>query len=120
MCIEDLKDARRHHGKPEIMNTDRGSQFTSIEWIKTLKVVDIQISMDVAGAWRDSVIVERLCGRFSTKKCICALMTASRSHAKARDGIGHSTKSRRPDSSLDGHAPDQAHLKPSSPTRGAA
>ena len=59
-CIEVLKEAIRHHGKPEIMNTDQGSQFTSIDFIKTLKDAEIQISMDGKGAWRDNVFVERL------------------------------------------------------------
>ena len=59
-CIEALKEAMHRHGKPEIMNTDQGSQFTSIEFIKTLKDADIQISMDGKGAWRDNVFVERL------------------------------------------------------------
>ena len=59
-CIEALKEAMRHHSKPEIMNTDQGSQFTSIHFIKALKDADIQISMDGKGAWRDNVFVERL------------------------------------------------------------
>ena len=59
-CIEALKDAMRRHGKPEIMNSDQGSQFTSIDFIKTLKDADIRISMDGKGAWRDNVFVERL------------------------------------------------------------
>ncbi len=59
-AIEALKDAMCRYGKPEIMNTDQGSQFTSIDFIKTLKDADIQISMDGKGAWRDNVFVERL------------------------------------------------------------
>ena len=59
-CIEALKEAMRRHGPPEIMNTDQGSQFTSIDFIKVLKDADIQISMDGKGAWRDNVFVERL------------------------------------------------------------
>jgi len=58
--IEALKDAMRRYGKPEIMNTDQGSQFTSIDLIKTLKDAEIQVSMDGKGAWRDNVFVERL------------------------------------------------------------
>ena len=59
-CIEALNEAMRRHGKPEIMNTDQRSQFTSIEFIKTLKDAGIQISMDGKGAWRDNVFAERL------------------------------------------------------------
>ena len=60
VALAALKEAMRRHGKPEITNTDQGSQFTSIDFIKTLKDVDIQISMDAKGAWRDNVFVERL------------------------------------------------------------
>jgi len=42
------------------MNSDQGSQFTSIDFIKTLKDVDIKISMDGKGAWRANVFIERL------------------------------------------------------------
>ena len=51
-CIEALKDAMTRYGKPEIMNTDQGSQFTGIEFIKVLKDAKIAISMDGEGAWR--------------------------------------------------------------------
>ncbi len=59
-CQEAVAEAVRRFGKPEIMNTDQGSQFTSIDFIKALKDVGIQISMDGKGAWRDNVFVERL------------------------------------------------------------
>ena len=47
-------------GKPEIFNTDQGSQFTSREFTGLLIAADIRISMDGKGAWRDNVFVERL------------------------------------------------------------
>ena len=59
-CLEALNEAMRRYGKPEIMNTDPGSQFTSIDFIKALKDADNQISMDGKGPWRDNVFVERL------------------------------------------------------------
>ena len=59
-CIEALKEAMHRHGPPEIMNTDQGTQFTSVDFIKALKDADLQISMDGKGAWRDNVFVERL------------------------------------------------------------
>ncbi len=40
-CLEALNEAMRRYGKPEIMNTDRGSQFTSIDFIKALKDAEI-------------------------------------------------------------------------------
>ncbi len=59
-CLEALGEAIRRFGKLEIMNSDQGSQFTSIDVIKALKDADIKISMDGKGAWRDNVFVERL------------------------------------------------------------
>ena len=41
------------------MHTDQGTQFTFIDFIKALKEVGIQISVDGQGAWRDNVVVER-------------------------------------------------------------
>ena len=48
------------NGVPEIMNADRGSQFTSAEFLGVLKGKGIAISMDGRGQWRDNVFVERL------------------------------------------------------------
>ena len=49
-CIEALEEALAHHGRPEIFNSDQGSQFTSAEFIKVLKNAEIAISMDGKGA----------------------------------------------------------------------
>ncbi|MTE25177.1 DDE-type integrase/transposase/recombinase, partial [Microbacterium sp. ZXX196] len=57
-CIEALEEALARHGRPEIFNSDQGSQFTSAEFIKVLKAAEIAISMDGKGAWRDNVFVE--------------------------------------------------------------
>src|SRR5680860_680747 len=54
-CIEAVEEALARYGKPDIFNTDQGSQFTSIDFIKMLKDADIAISMDGKGAWRDNV-----------------------------------------------------------------
>lgn len=47
-------------GKPEIFNSDQGSQFTSVEWLKVLQSNKIQISMDGRGRCFDNIFVERL------------------------------------------------------------
>jgi putative transposase len=47
-------------GKPEIFNTDQGSQFTSDEFIALLKKHNIQISMDGKGSYNDNLFIERL------------------------------------------------------------
>lgn len=48
------------YGKPEIFNTDQGSQYTSETFTDVLNENKIRISMDGKGAWRDNVFVERL------------------------------------------------------------
>ena len=59
-CLEALDAALECYGKPEIFNTDQGSQFTSRDWTDTLKASGIQISMDGKGRWLDNVFIERL------------------------------------------------------------
>jgi putative transposase len=59
-CVETLEDALARYGKPNIFNTDQGSQFTGAAFIGALAHNDITISMDGKGAWRDNVFVERL------------------------------------------------------------
>jgi len=58
-CIEAVQEAIQKYGPPEIMNTDQGSQFTSLEFTDLLKSHGIQISMDGKGCWRDNVVIER-------------------------------------------------------------
>ena len=59
-CIASLEDALAGHGKPDIFNTDQGSQFTGAAFTGVLADRGITISMDGKGAWRDNVFVERL------------------------------------------------------------
>ena len=59
-CIEALEEALYRHGRPEILNSDQGSQYTSEAFTDVLKEHEIRISMDGRGAWRDNVFVERL------------------------------------------------------------
>lgn len=55
-----FKNAIAMHGKPEIINSDQGSQFTCKEWIDLLKKEEVQISMDGKGRAIDNVFIERL------------------------------------------------------------
>jgi putative transposase len=59
-CVEALEEAMRKYGRPEIFNTDQGSQFTSEDWITPLKAAGVAISMDGKGRWIDNVFIERL------------------------------------------------------------
>ena len=83
-CIEAVEEAMEKYGKPDIFNTDQGSQFTSIDFIKMLKDADIAISMDGKGAWRDNVFVERL---WRTIKYEEVYLHAYQNVPEARDAI---------------------------------
>lgn len=119
-CIEAVEEALARHGKPEIFNTDQGSQFTSAEFIKVLASREIKISMDGKGAWRDNVFVERL---WRTIKYEEVYLRAYASVSEARASIGRYLgfyNGRRPHSSLDGKTPDQAYFNPQTPEAAAA
>ena len=55
-CVETLQEAVRRYGRPEIFNSDQGSQFTSAEFIRELKENGIRISMDGRGRCLDRVV----------------------------------------------------------------
>ena len=119
-CIEALEEALDRHGRPEIFNTDQGSQFTSIDFIKVLKDAEIAISMDGKGAWRDNVFVERL---WRTVKYEEVYLRAYGSVSEARASIGRYLgfyNGTRPHSSLGGQTPDQAYLNQPTPIPAAA
>ena len=118
-CVETLEDALARHGRPEIFNTDQGSQFTGAAFTAVLAGNGIAISMDGTGAWRDNVFVERL---WRSVKYEEVYLRAYESVSKARISIGRYLdfyNRRRPHSSLDGSTPDQAYFTPL-PLRSAA
>lgn len=109
-CIEALEEALTRFGRPEIFNTDQGSQFTSWEFTKVLSDAGVQISMDGKGAWRDNVVVERF---WRTIKYEEVYLRAYTNVPEARAAIGRYIlffNSRRPHTSLDGQTPDQAYF----------
>ncbi len=59
-CLEALEEAINKYGRPEIFNTDQGSQFTDEDWITMLTGAGVAISMDGKGRWIDNVFIERL------------------------------------------------------------
>ena len=109
-CIEAVQEAMAKYGKPEIFNTDQGSQFTSLAFIKMLKDADIAISMDGKGAWRDNVFVERFWRSIKYEE---VYLHAYIKVPVARNGIGKYLKfynTKRPHSSLDRMTPDQVYF----------
>jgi len=59
-CVEALQEAMAKFGRPEIVNTDQGSEFTSEEWITVLDKAGVAVSMDGKGRWIDNVFIEQL------------------------------------------------------------
>jgi putative transposase len=111
-CVETLEDALARHGKPEIFNTDQGSQFTGAAFTGVLIEKGIAISMDGKGAWRDNVFVERL---WRSVKYEEVYLRAYDTASEARASIGRYLdfyNRRRPHSSLDGATPDHAYFTP--------
>ena len=60
VCVSALEEALARFGRPEIFNTDQGSQFTSAAFTGMLVAAGIRISMDGRGRWMDNVFIERL------------------------------------------------------------
>jgi putative transposase len=119
-CIEALEEALAHHGRPDIFNTDQGSQFTSVDFIAVLKRAEIAISMDGKGAWRDNVFVVRL-GRTVNYEEVYLRAYASVSEAGASIGRYLAFyNGRRPHSSFGGQTPDQVYANQSTPIPAAA
>jgi putative transposase len=109
-CIEVVEEALARHGKPEIFNTDQGSQFTSAAFTGLLADNGTQISMDGKGSWRDNVFVERL---WRSVKYEEVYLRAYESVAQARASLGRYLgfyNSKRPHSSLAARTPDQAYF----------
>src|SRR5450755_2933531 len=109
-CVETLQDALVKYGKPEIFNTDQGSQFTGAAFTGVLADNGIAISMDGKGAWRDNVFVERL---WRSVKYEEVYLRAYDNVGEARTSIGRYLdfyNRRRPHSSLDARTPDHAYF----------
>ncbi|AEH81355.1 putative transposase [Sinorhizobium meliloti] len=96
------------YGKPESLNTDQGSQFTSAD------LAEIDIVMDGKGAWRDKVFIERLWRSIKYEE---VYLHAYKTVSEARAGIGRylTYNCRRPHSSLDQQTPDQAYFNTLTP-----
>lgn len=109
-CIEALDEALSLHGKPDIFNTDQGSQFSSEAFTCRLKEEGIQIRMDGRGRWADNVFVERL---WRSLKYEHVYLHAYETVGEARSKIGRYFEfynSRRPHSSLGAQTPDQVYF----------
>ena len=109
-CIEALEEAMARHGRPEIFNTDQGSQFTSPRFTDVLTEAGVKVSMDGKGRWMDNVFIERL---WRSLKYECVYLHAFETGSEARAGIGKWVtyyNTERPHSALGGRTPLEAHV----------
>ena len=108
-CVEALEEALSKNEKPDIFNTDQGSQFTSEVFTGRLKENGIAISMDGRGRWRDNVFAERI---WKSIKYEEVYLHAYHSVSEARARIAKYIEfynSMRPHSSLKALTPDQVY-----------
>lgn len=119
-CVEALKEAIAKYGKPAIMNSDQGSQFTGFEWTNALKDAGVKISMDGKGRWVDNRMIERL---WRSLKYECIYLNAFETGSETRTGIEawityYNTE--RPHSTHGILTPDEAYDRKLEPMRSAA
>jgi putative transposase len=104
-CIEALEEALARYGRPEIFNSDQGSQFTSTEFTGVLLRHGVAISMDGRGRFLDNIFIERL---WRSLKYEEVFTKAYATGAEARSGIGeyiHHYNFERPHQALDYRTP---------------
>ena len=108
-CVEVLTEALARYGRPEIFNTDQGSQFTSFEFTSTLKDSGVAISMDGRGRYMDNIFIERL---WRSLKYEAVYLHELTDGFKAERVIGEWIgfyNTERPHSSLGGQTPAEAY-----------
>jgi putative transposase len=110
-CVSALEDAIARYGRPEIFNTDQGSQFTSGSFTNVLKTNGIKISMDGRGRYLDNIFIERL---WWTVKYHYLNLYSFENALEMRNGLRtwfEYYNRERTHQSLDGMTPDECYFK---------
>jgi putative transposase len=110
-CVAALEEALARFGRPEIFNTDQGSQFTSFAFTSVLREAEVRISMDGRGRWMDNVFIERL---WRSLKYECVYLHAFETGSELRAGLGRWItyyNTQRPHSGLAGRTPVEAYRR---------
>jgi putative transposase len=108
-CIEALQDALARFGRPEIFNTDQGSQFTSPRFTQVLTDAGVRISMEGKGRWMDNVFIERL---WRSLKYECVYLHAFETGSELPQGLARWIRfynADRPHTALAGRTPDDVY-----------
>ena len=104
------KEAIVKYGKPEIMNTDQGSQYTGSDWIKTLTKAEIKISMDGRGRYLDNIFIERLWRSLKQEAVYLHEITDGFQAKRIIDDWIGFYNAERPHTALDKRPPDAAYF----------
>ena len=119
-CIEALEEAIARYGRPQIFNTDQGSQFTADAFTRIVQDHHIRISMDGRGSWKDNRMIERL---WKTVKYQEVYLKAYESITHARKELKNFFErynTRRPHQGLNDRTPDAVYWSTLSKERNAA
>jgi putative transposase len=108
-CIEALREAMARHGKPEIFNTDQGSQFTSLDFTGVLKDAGVAISMDGRGRCMNNIFIERLWRSLKYEAVYLHEMTDGFAAERVIGTWIDFYNTERPHSALDGATPTEAY-----------
>jgi putative transposase len=109
-CLEAVEEAFSRFGKPEIFNTDQGSQFTDALFVRLITENGVRLSMDGKGSWRDNIFVERLWRSIKYEEVyLHAYESASEAKASLGRYIGFYNE-QRPHRALDGQPPDAVYF----------
>jgi putative transposase len=108
-CLEALDEAMARYGRPEIFNTDQGSQFTSLDFTGVLKDAGVAISMDGRGRYMDNIFIERLWRSLKYEAVyLHELIDGFKAERVIRDWMDF-YNTERPHSSLAGQTPVEAY-----------
>ena len=108
-CVEALNAALSKYGKPEIFNTDQGSQFTSFDFTGVLKGAEVAISMDGRGRCMDNIFIERLWRSLKYEAVYLHELTDGFIAGQVIGEWIEFYNTERPHSSLDGKTPAEAY-----------
>lgn len=109
-CVAALEDALQKYPRPEIFNTDQGSQYTSEKFTSKVIGAGIKMSMDGKGRWMDNVMVERF---WRSLKYEEVYPKRYETPAEAKIGIAKYIEfynSQRPHTTLDDKVPDEIYF----------
>jgi putative transposase len=108
--INAIKKAIARHGKPEILNCDQGSQFTSDDYVKLLKDNEIKISMDGKGRALDNQRIERFFRSLKWEKLYLEEYSTGHQLRKIIDEYMDHYNNKRPHQSLNDQTPAECYL----------